>query len=111
MQTRLRFVEEARHEAVREYRRYQREAGADIASRFREALKAAQIRVQAGPERYALYAPNEPKLEGVRKMQLRKYPHKLVYEILKGELVVYAVMHERRHPDYWKRRRDREIGT
>ena len=111
MQTRLRFVEEARHEAVREYRRYQREAGADIASRFREALKAAQIRVQAGPERYALYSPTEPKLEGVRKMLLQKSPHKLVCEILERESVVYAVMPERRHPDYWKPRREREIDS
>lgn len=103
----LRFVAEARAEALEQYAWYRREAGERVANRFWQALSVAVERVQARPETYAEYAPTNPELEGVRKYLLPRYPHKLVFERLGDEVVVYAVMHGKRHPDYWHSRRPR----
>ena len=107
----MRFVEEAQAEVVHERRWYVRRAGERVADRFMAALEKAQIRVEARPETYALYAAEDPRLDGVRKCQLAGYPHKLIYELVEDEIIVYAVMHERRHPNYWKPRRRRETGA
>ncbi len=41
----------------------------------------------------------------VRKANLKVYPYKIVYKIIKGELVIVALAHHKRHPKYWKKRK------
>ena len=45
-----------------------------------------------------------PHLAGTRRIQLGRFPYQLVYLDLADELVVIAVAHHRRRPDYWLRR-------
>ena len=41
---------------------------------------------------------------GVRKRQLRRFPYSVLYQIDDGEIVIIAVMHQRRRPHYWVER-------
>lgn len=40
----------------------------------------------------------------VRRYRLRRFPYGLVYSVLPSEIVVVAVMHLHRAPDYWRER-------
>lgn len=40
----------------------------------------------------------------VRRLPLRRFPYKLVYQIQPQELRVIALAHQRRRPGYWKNR-------
>ena len=39
-----------------------------------------------------------------RRFRLRRFPYGLVYAVLPDELVIIAVMHLHRQPDYWRNR-------
>ena len=43
--------------------------------------------------------PGEP---SVRRVHLRGFPFWVLYEEAAGELIVLAVAHEKRKPDYWR---------
>jgi plasmid stabilization system protein ParE len=46
-----------------------------------------------------------PEIEdGIRKRPLRRFPYSLLYRTDKEEIVIIAVMHQRRHPSYWTAR-------
>jgi hypothetical protein len=46
-----------------------------------------------------------PELEdGIRRYLLKRFPYGILYCIVGDELQVLAVMHLKRHPDYWKYR-------
>jgi toxin ParE1/3/4 len=36
-----------------------------------------------------------------RKVTLRRFPYDVVYKLVAGEGVIYAVAHQSRNPDYW----------
>ncbi|MEW6594383.1 MAG: type II toxin-antitoxin system RelE/ParE family toxin [Thermodesulfobacteriota bacterium] len=39
--------------------------------------------------------------DGVRRRPLRRFPYSVLYRIDEGEIVVVALMHQRRRPHYW----------
>lgn len=41
-----------------------------------------------------------------RRLNLDRFPYAIIYRIREHEIFIIAVMHERRPPDYWKRRID-----
>ena len=41
----------------------------------------------------------------VRRRIIRRFPYSLLYRIDPGEIVILAVMHQKRHPSYWLPRR------
>lgn len=43
---------------------------------------------------------------GIRRCQTVKFPFGLLYDIVQDQIVILAVMHLSRSPDYWKIRRD-----
>jgi plasmid stabilization system protein ParE len=46
-----------------------------------------------------------PEIEdGIRRRPLRRFPYSVLYRIDKDEIVIVAVMHQRRHPRYWAER-------
>lgn len=46
-----------------------------------------------------------PILEGdVRRCQTRRFPYGVIYTEEEGHILILAVMHLHRHPDYWKQR-------
>jgi plasmid stabilization system protein ParE len=44
-------------------------------------------------------------LANFRRALVRRYPYCIWYEITTTEVVIHAVSHLRRHPDYWQDRR------
>jgi hypothetical protein len=92
----IRFLAEAEAEldgAVAYYDSQLSGLGADFAAE-----------VQRGIARIAEY-PRAWQLIGrrVRRYRLNRFPYGLVYVELQSEIVVLAVMHLHRRPDYWRR--------
>lgn len=42
--------------------------------------------------------------EDIRRCLINRFPFGIVYTVEQGEIFVLAIMHLRRHPDYWKER-------
>jgi len=68
--------------------------------RFVKAIRAAVEAIMADPARH------QPMGDGTRVFRLKKYPFRLYYSFDESaDLVrIYAVMHEKRRPDYWRGR-------
>ncbi len=93
------FHPEARdefHDAVHWYEDRSIYAG----DRFVAAMRAVISAVLADPTRY------QPIDNDVRVIRLKKYPFKLYYIFDEDAhlVCIYAVMHEKRRPDYWRAR-------
>ena len=41
-----------------------------------------------------------------RRMLFLQFPYGLIYSIESNEVVIYAIMHQSRKPEYWKSRRE-----
>ncbi|HEX7185940.1 MAG TPA: type II toxin-antitoxin system RelE/ParE family toxin [Thermoanaerobaculia bacterium] len=41
---------------------------------------------------------------GFRRTRVKRFPFDVIYAVEEERIVVVAVMHHRRHPDYWKDR-------
>ena len=68
--------------------------------RFVAAVRAAITAVLADPTRYQSVD------DDVRVFRLKKYPFKLYYTLDEARqfVCIYAVMHAKRRPDYWRTR-------
>jgi plasmid stabilization system protein ParE len=42
---------------------------------------------------------------GIRRSLIRRFPYSLLYRVDADEIVVLAVMHQKRHPAYWLSRK------
>lgn len=81
------------HEAVRWYAAHSKR----VAQRFTVAYRHARHVVATDPER-------SPELEpGIRRILFRGYPYALLYSINGERVLILAIKHHRRHPDYWRR--------
>jgi plasmid stabilization system protein ParE len=70
-----------------------------VADRFEIAHTEAFETLAEGPER-------GPEVEqGVRRLLLPRFPYGLLYAVESGHVVVLAVMHLRRRPGYWRKRK------
>jgi hypothetical protein len=68
--------------------------GSEFAAEVRDGLD----RIKEYPKAWQLLGRR------VRRYRLNRFPYGLVYAPLESEIVVIAVMHLHRHPDYWKER-------
>lgn len=68
------------------------------AERFINEMEPGIQEICADPERY------QPIGEGVRVFRLKRFPFRIYYLLESDILTIYAVMHERRRPDYWRGR-------
>ena len=56
-------------------------------------------------ERIALYPLAAPTVEkNVRKIGIEKFPFEIYYLLNDQEIFIFAVVHVRRHQDFWRRR-------
>lgn len=70
-----------------------------VADKFEAALESALNRIAEGPERW-------PLLDDIHRFVLfKRFPYSLVYRIEEDLVVVVAVAHARRKPEYWKNRK------
>jgi plasmid stabilization system protein ParE len=94
----VRYLDSAREEAFAAGDYYEQQArglGAD----FFAVLDDAVEMIMAAPGIGAEYEI------GSRRLVLPRFPYNLVYEVHDDLLLIVAVAHQRRHPDYWRRRR------
>jgi hypothetical protein len=70
---------------------------------FLGALTEAILAIQRHPQRYARPVGVRSKRE-VRRCPLTTFPYAVVYEVKEAELLVVAVAHAQRRPNYWRKR-------
>ena len=63
------------------------------------------IEVFATIQNIVIYPTAWPVIEeGARRCLVHRFPYGVIYSIEQEEIYILAVMHLRRHPDYWKNR-------
>lgn len=66
-----------------------------LGKRFKEEIKKAALRIAEYPQAWSVERRN------IRKCLLHKFPYKLLYSIEENHILVIAVAHQHRKPDYW----------
>ena len=70
----------------------------ELGMSFEEAVAIAVRSAVAHPERGA------PRSKRTRRWLVQGFPYGVIYRVSKDELVVVAVAHERKQPEFWARR-------
>ena len=66
-----------------------------LGRRFKEEVRKAAIRIAEYPKAWSIEQGE------VRKCLLHKFPYKLMYSVEEDHILVIAVAHQHRKPDYW----------
>lgn len=89
-------------EALAEYAeavRYYAEQRAEVAQAFINAVEDTIYQIRESPTRWGVID------EDVRRCLTRKFPYGVLYTIEQDYLLILAIMHCSREPEYWKSRR------
>ena len=70
-----------------------------LGGEFREEFEKLSLKIRVRPRQFPQY-----KQTGLRHTILRRFPFVVYYRESADSVVVYAVAHGRRKPDYWKDR-------
>ena len=79
---------------------YYNENQSGLGAVFLDKVDAALDEIAAHPARFAFYHGSKT----VRSIRLTRFPYRLLFIIEARRVVVVAVAHLHRHPDYWKKR-------
>jgi plasmid stabilization system protein ParE len=90
-------------EALKEYREavlWYEQQKAGLGGEFATSVEAAILELLQKPTHYA------PREKGIRRYALKRFPYhiRFVYDEARLHVVIYAVMHVRRDPNYWHTR-------
>jgi plasmid stabilization system protein ParE len=89
------FAEAEFYNIIDYYKQFDQSLSADFIQEFDKAIQLLQDFPKAG----------SPYLHETKRVILRQFPYAIVYKIYRNNLiVVHAVMHIKRKPDYWKDR-------
>jgi len=66
-----------------------------LGHRFKEEVRKAALRIVEYPRAWSTERGD------VRKCLLHKFPYKLMYSVEENHILVIAVAHQHRKPDYW----------
>jgi len=88
------FTKLARQELEDAVRFYELEYSG-LGRKFKEEVRKAALRIAAYPEGWSIERGN------VRKCLLHKFPYKLLYAVDENQILIIAVAHQHRKPDYW----------
>jgi hypothetical protein len=88
---------EAEAEYLSEVEYYSR-VSADLGLRFFKEVESAIARARQLPETWAPLPGN------LRRIQPRRFPHSVVYEVMPDCVFIWAVAHTSRRPGYWRER-------
>lgn len=91
---RIIFTRFARQELEDAVRYYELEYSG-LGRRFKEEARKAALRIAAYPEAWSIERGD------IRKCLLHKFPYKLMYSVEENHILVIAVAHQHRQPDYW----------
>lgn len=75
--------------------RYYELQHAGLGQRFKEEVQKAAKRIAKYPQAWAIERGE------VRKCLLHRFPYKLMYSLEDDHILVIAVAHQHRKPDYW----------
>jgi hypothetical protein len=92
-------AEEEAQEAALWYDARRPGLGDDFLDVLSSAFQASERLPQASSR-----VPNAPAGREVRRYVLRRFPYTVVYEVRADEVLVLAVAHTRRRPNYWHHR-------
>jgi plasmid stabilization system protein ParE len=90
----LSFAQQELDEAVEYYNHEVPGLGKDFVAEIRAVLE----RIRHFPNGW------RPLTENVRRCRLRRFPYGLIYAADNEEIIVIAVAHLHRRPDYWRKR-------
>ena len=102
-QVELRILREAESEideAAEWYEDKQQGLGHEFLDALEHAIHAIEDRPDSLPRMETLHSVRD-----VRRCLLPRFPFNIVFEIRENELLVLAVAHVRRRPNYWRRRK------
>jgi plasmid stabilization system protein ParE len=88
------FTRIARQELDDAVRYYELEYSG-LGHRFKEEVRKATLRIAEYPRAWSLERGD------VRKFLLHKFPYKLMYSVEEDYILIIAVAHQHRKPDYW----------
>lgn len=81
-------------EAARFYEQRHTGLGLDFLAEVEHSIERMRVNPEAGTSLRS----------GFRRRLLRRFPYGLMYRVDPEEIVIVAVMHLRRRPDYWRNR-------
>ncbi|MGH8335446.1 MAG: type II toxin-antitoxin system RelE/ParE family toxin [Gammaproteobacteria bacterium] len=93
----LRFLEPASAELA-EAISYYEEQLTGLGGIFEQEVRAALRRIQLYPHAW------HPLSRRTRTYRLRRFPFGVIYEAREKEILIVAIAHQHRRPEYWKRR-------
>ena len=70
------------------------------AERFVNAVETAIAAIILKPDRFREFEP------GVRTCRVSKFPYSILYTFREDDILILALKHDRRDPDYWHYRLD-----
>ena len=93
----LRLLEIAAIELSEAIRWYDAQAPG-LGARFLSEIRAGGAKILSFPEAWHLLG------DGVRRFRLRRFPYGMIYVIEGDEIVILAIAHQHRDPDFWRDR-------
>lgn len=94
-----RFVDEALDEFIEAGRYYNRQVPG-LGDAFVDEVEAGIGIILRDPEVWRIIE------DGVRRYLVHRFPYGIYYTIEGDEIVIWAIKHLHRNPDYWQRRRE-----
>ena len=88
-------------EALTEYAeavKYYAQQPAELAQAFINTVEDAVYRIRESPTRWQVIEKD------IHRCFVKKFPYAIIYTIEPDYILILAVMHSHRHPDYWKSR-------
>ena len=79
--------------------KYYVEISKELARAFLEEVEQAVKRIEDFPEAWPIVD------DDIRRLTLNRFPFGIYYSIEDDVALIHAVLHMKRHPDRWKRRR------
>jgi toxin ParE1/3/4 len=98
----LRILREAGEEAQASAIWYDEQL-AGLGNDFLDELSAALQQIEDDPDRFP--ALETAKSNQLRRCRLARFPYLIIFEILTAEIVVLAIAHCKRRPNYWRKRK------
>jgi plasmid stabilization system protein ParE len=102
----LRYLKEARQDVIEAAGWYETKYPG-MGEQFQDVVEAAASSLLEHPTRWAHW-PDTPSELNIRRLLLRQpkrkgwaWPYKIAYRVLPEEVVIVAVVHEKRRPNYW----------
>jgi plasmid stabilization system protein ParE len=69
-----------------------------IGVKFADAVELAIAKIGSEPHRFREIEA------GVRRCGVTRFPYSILYNVAEEEILILAVKHDRRNPDYWRYR-------